>query len=314
MEKSQLIMQPVRSRKTVTAIFTLITAVGVGMLVGGLWKAGKYHGHLADMEIKGPKPPALYSGWSGAGQATAAYIGLATLGAVIASSGLVVLQLAESRRALKTQYQPVVTCAALLDYKLEGVMDKNTKIKVEEPGIKLRLRNLGDSPATFIEICIERLELFSGETKTPLDKFVAIKRLNVDHLAPWKYGDEELIPLATKVNEVGALVNGILAYDPTKGAPPQTARLELRVQVTHRNVMDLFYERRGVFSWSHELAISDHSDRNQKEFLEKSRAALRGDKEENNSVGILLSDPKPLHATVVPNRTFWGFMTSRKPS
>jgi hypothetical protein len=154
MEKSQLIAQPCKPPLRRRAVVAFVIVAGLAVLLIGMfgawrfrhvvipyWKWSALLPHVIESDLKD---------WGNVGQALAGYIALATLGAVIASSGLVIMQLAAQRQTTKTQYQPVVACAALLDYKVEGVKG-DARIRVLKPVVKLRFRNLGDSPATFID-------------------------------------------------------------------------------------------------------------------------------------------------------------------
>jgi len=328
MEKSQLIVRPVYAAKVRATVVTAIFLFGMVVLFIAFADSWRFrHVLVPGLDIKnlrmtpGPDNPAF---WGGVGEAIAAYIALATLGAVIASAGFVILQLGGQQQTIKTQYQPVVTCAALLYYVINGV-NSDSKIEIAAPELKLRFRNLGDSPATFIDVSIERLELISEGEKHSLDKFLKNKQLHHDHLAPWKpeanvLGEEEEITILKELDDkvldddekvlrdkVLSLIDGILGNGPQL---PESSkpRLELWLAIRHRNVMDLSYDRRGLFSWSTGLADPNQSERVQVEYISDIQEARS---QRSVSIGHFIRHTLPLQATVVPARTILGFTVPR---
>jgi hypothetical protein len=293
-EKNQLIARHIleEGHHSVTWLARLL---GGGFLIGGvawavkLWSVLSSHIDSSNLQH-----------WGLFGDAVGAPIGLATLGTLILSFEYVNRQLRAHQQTEKTQYQPVVTCMALLDYSVEGT-NKEEKIKITEPVLKLRVRNFGHSPATFIDIEIEDFYIMrAGGVTVPLYDKLNSSSMHIDHL--WEHasgtnGMQHKVELSLSdelPEEVATLIDKIL--DP-KGDSYKD-KLELTLRITHENVMGLEYMRGGTFSWSRTLCERDKSEREQVEYIESFQKARTNGSPKERTIGQFIKRSQPLQAAL----------------
>jgi hypothetical protein len=237
------------------------------------------------------------------GHAALAPLELATFGAVILSFIHLIRELEGQQHTEMTRFQPVVTCVALLDYSVLGVKS-DEKVDIHEPRLKLRIRNLGDSPATFINVDNMRLTYTPNGPSRPVPIKLKNQSIHIDSLAKHASGvnesdyEAELALCEQVVSEAGPkagkqlvreaegqagkekrkakpeektlvkLIAGILESEDAKAG-----KLELALTVAHENVMGLRYFGEGTFGWSHELCNEDKSDPEQIEYIKEFRKA-----------------------------------------
>lgn len=238
--------------------------------------------------------------WGRFGHAIGGPFELATLGTIVLSFVHVIHQLRMQEQTAKTQFQPVVTCAALLHYNVEG--DKDTKVNFVNPQLKLRIRNLGNSPATFIDIRIEEL-YFQPVKGDPIHLRNSLKNssIYIDSLAKISsasndiaYEEVDLPPIDLISKEIQMLINNILA--PT-GDQTDGDSLTLRICLKHENVMGLEYITDGTFKWSRRLGDIEQSDREQIEYIKNFQSA-RQNNNEKPPIGQFIKHSQPLQAAL----------------
>ncbi|MBI1929814.1 hypothetical protein HYR99_36885 [Candidatus Poribacteria bacterium] len=292
-EKNQLITRPVLEKRSPFVTWVVRPFGWFFLLVGLIWTV-MLLGFLKPWEFL------TLVDWDYFGEATGGSIGLATLGAIILSFEHVIHQLRLQQQTEKTQYQPFVTCAALLYYSVEGIEDKKAKVKITNPVLKLRIQNLGDSPATFIDVEIRKFCFIPGMSRIScLDK-LKIKLRHIDYLGQRVSeadGTQEVeLSLSEELpEEVATLIDSILlesSSDPGK--------LELKLRIRHANIMGLEYTRHGTFSWSRELCSGDKSNQEQVEYIKNFQKARASSSSEKTSIGQFIRFSQPLQATVEP--------------
>jgi hypothetical protein len=200
---------------------------------------------------------------------------LATLGTIILSFVHVIHQLRSQHQTERTRFQPVVTCMALLSYDVAGT-NTTERVRIDNPGLKLRIRNLGDSPAAFIEIDVKGLCLVTATgQRQSLDETLKISAVHIDSLGRHDasgIGSESEIDLSPADALPKAVAQLIASICGAEGGSDEE-RLELAVAVRHENVMGLQYASEGTFFWSSGLCDRELSDREQFEHLEGMRKA-----------------------------------------
>jgi hypothetical protein len=244
--------------------------------------------------------------WASVSQAIAAPIALSTMGLVIISSVFVVHQLRSQHQNVQTQYQPVVTCAAVLDYTMKG-MNHPAKVQISEPKVLLRLKNLGDSPALLIDITVTKFVFHPAKGK-PHDLMGSLSShpRHIDHLGQNDWDENSgsgvrEIPLSEILPDaVTNLVDGLL----TEGGDQLhcNQHLECVIKITHRNIMALKYDSSCRFVWSTGLAAKGGSEHAQLDYIRKLRAARAASERIEPSIGHLLRVRRPLQALVYPHR------------
>ncbi|MEN3333357.1 MAG: hypothetical protein V7641_2722 [Blastocatellia bacterium] len=239
--------------------------------------------------------------WAHFGHALAGPFELATLGTIVLSFVHVIHQLRMQEHTLKSQFQPVVTCAALLHYTVEGT-DAPGKIKIKNPSLKLRIRNLGDSPAIFIDIEIEDFCFVPphGETLS-LYNALNMKSIYIDSLGRGMteatdrpYEEIELPTKEDLPDEVKKLIDSILASAPDS----DPGILQLKLWIRHENVLRHDYTNRGTFAWSTNLGQEAKSDREQMEYITNFHRARTNNNQETPSIGQLIKQNQPLQAAL----------------
>lgn len=211
---------------------------------------------------------------------------LATLGTIILSFVHVIHQLRAQNHTEKTRFQPVVTCTAVLNYDVEGT-DKAERIQIAKPYLKLRVRNLGDSPATFIDIQIKSLYYITPKgAHVRMNDELKIRSLQIDSLgkhdaAVASQCETEISEPTVVPAEIGQLISGILRSEDES----DPGELELTVAVRHENVMGLEYAGEGTFFWSRTLHDRKLSDGEQFEYIESFREAREHTEQEQRIRG-----------------------------
>lgn len=246
-----------------------------------------------------PNPPTISTlqDWANFGQAIAGSFALATLGTIILSFEYVSRQLKLQVHTEETRYQPVVACAALLDYRVQGV-DSEDRVTITNPQLKLELENLGDSPATFVDIKFEEL-LFIAADKIDLHDRLKSNSIQIDYIGARLSGDSDEQHYARLMisdelpSEVADLIDGILGRN-----NPLVGQLKLRLNIRHENVMGLEYTRQGTFIWSSELKKADRSDHLQIDYIESFQSAR--EKRHTFSIGHYIMNSEPIQAALEP--------------
>ena len=247
---------------------------------------------------------AKLSSWSDFGQAASAPLALANLGVVIISAYYVVKSLRQAESAVKMGYQPLLACSISLEFDLIGDANKR-HVRIAKPKLSLLLRNLGDSPATFVEIELLRITLRRAmQEAITFAPTLRQGRALLDHLSP---GGETMIPIleldsvegltcrAAYDKHLVSLVSSILMTLRRNGIAYQTAdttplwlrlwnwirrrsteqvisamenRLVCEIQLAHRNVLALAYKGQGTIAWDHWVMRNSPCDPSQIEFVE----------------------------------------------
>lgn len=199
---------------------------------------------------------------------------MATLGTIILSFVHVIHQLRSQNHTEMTRFQPVVICVAVLNFDIEGTAAAE-RIRIAHPYLRLRITNLGDSPATFIGIEVNGLYYIDTKgNRTPLKEKLKLNSARIDSLgkhdaAATFQHETELSTPKDLPKEIVELIDGILRCEDK----PDPGRLELTVSIRHENVMRLKYRSEGTFFWSRELFDRKLSDGDQFEYIEKVREA-----------------------------------------
>jgi hypothetical protein len=240
--------------------------------------------------------------WAHFGHAISGPFELITIGTIVFSFAHVIHQLRMQEQSGRIQFQPVVTCAALLYYNVEGT-ERQERINIAGPHIKLRLRNLGDSPATFVVLEVERLTFVAPDgSRQELEGKLKTKSIYIDSLGQGttevgdtSYDEAELPASESLPEDVSYLIDSILDTDNRSGS----GSLELRLGFKHENVMGLRYQGVGTFVWSKDL-LSDRnkSDQRQIEYIHAFQSARRNNGHEGKTIGQFIKNSYPLQAAL----------------
>jgi hypothetical protein len=246
--------------------------------------------------------------WSKLGEATSGSLALAALGAIILSFRYVILELEAQQEIERRRFQPVVTCSAYLDYHVEGTESKE-KVKIAKASLKLKIQNIGDSPATFGQVEIKRCDLnLRGNVSKLFDCYIKGKLRRFDkilHNNSEEYFDQytDIVIAETFPEAVEELIYGILCSE----SHDSVSCLELEVIISHKNIMGIEYRRQGTFVWSQELRNLDKSELHQLEYLNKfftvrHQVNTKTNRDQNNNtvtIGHFIRYNMPLQAAVI---------------
>jgi len=235
--------------------------------------------------------------WSKFGDATSGSIALAALGTIIISFRYVILQLESQQNIEKTRFQPIVLCSALLDHRVEGT-DSAEKVRIVKPSLKLRIQNIGDSPAMFVQMEIVRCDLITTTgASEPLYAKIKNRKRSIDKLINNDRENVDLYVDTLITQDLPSSIDGLI-YDILDGEVHNDIdRLELEVVISHKNIMGVEYRRQGTFIWSEALRSIENSEFQQLEYLEEFRIARRNPSNKK-TIGQFVRHNMPLHATV----------------